>query len=104
MPAARRLFWAPAAKRDLRDIWRYYARIASPDVADNLLREISRAAERAGENPLAWRARDEIRPGLRSVLARPYTIFYRLQEDTAEIVRVLHERRDFPTEFSQDKE
>ena len=103
MPTARRVLWAPAAKRDLRDIWRHYARNASPDIADNLLREISRAAERAGENPLAWRARDEIRPGLRSVLARPYSVFYRIRNDAVEIVRVLHERRDFSTAFSKDE-
>jgi plasmid stabilization system protein ParE len=39
-------------------------------------------------------------PGLRSALARPYTIFYRVQTDEVEIVRVLHERRDFPAIFS----
>jgi toxin ParE1/3/4 len=102
MPAARRAVWAPAAKRDLRDIWRYYTRIASPDIADNLLREIGRAVERAGENPLAWRARDEVRPGLRSVLAHPYTVFYRIRDDAVEIARVLHERRDFPAAFAKD--
>ena len=38
--------WAPAAKRDLRDIWRYFARVASIEVADRLLRDILRASER----------------------------------------------------------
>jgi plasmid stabilization system protein ParE len=38
------------------------------------------------------------------VLARPYTIFYRLQNDAVEIVRVLHERRDFLAAFSKDEE
>jgi plasmid stabilization system protein ParE len=76
MPAASRLVWAPVAGQDLRDIWRYYARIASPDIADNLLREIGRAADRARENPLASRARDDVR----------------------------HERRDFLTAFSTHDE
>jgi plasmid stabilization system protein ParE len=38
------------------------------------------------------------------VLARPYTVFYRLQNDAVEIVRVLHERRDFPAALSKDAE
>jgi len=32
-----------------------------------------------------WRARDEIMPGLRSVLVHPYVIFYRLTETNVEI-------------------
>src|SRR5262245_63846905 len=68
MPAEnRRLVWAPAATNDLRDIWRYFVGVASPEVADRLLRDIQRASERVRQRPLAWRARDEVMPGLRSV-------------------------------------
>jgi toxin ParE1/3/4 len=102
MVRTRRIVWAPSAKQDLREIRRYYARIASPEVADNLLREIDRAGQRIASNPLAWRARDELIPGLRSALARPYTLFYRIRGNDIEIVRVLHERRDFPALFSKD--
>jgi toxin ParE1/3/4 len=102
MPRVRRIIWAPSAKQDLREIRRYYARIASPEVADNLLREIGRAGQRIASNPLAWRARDELTPGLRSAFARPYTLFYRVRSNDIEIVRVLHERRDFPALFSKD--
>jgi len=41
-----RVIWAPAAKRDLRDIWRYFVRVASPEVADRLLRDIRQASLR----------------------------------------------------------
>jgi plasmid stabilization system protein ParE len=64
----RRVVWAPRAKQDLREVWRYYARVASPDVADKLLRDISQAGERLKEEALMWRARDDVMPGLRSVL------------------------------------
>jgi hypothetical protein len=37
----RRVVWVPHSKRDLLDVWRYYERVASSDVADKLLREIS---------------------------------------------------------------
>jgi toxin ParE1/3/4 len=96
----RRVVWAPKSKQDLREVWRYYARVASPDIADKLLREIDQAGERLAEQALMWRARDEVMPGLRSVLIHPYTVFYRVQDGVVEIVRVLHERRNFPDIFS----
>jgi plasmid stabilization system protein ParE len=45
MARARRVVWAPRAKQDLVSIWRYYARVASPDIADNILLEIERVSE-----------------------------------------------------------
>jgi plasmid stabilization system protein ParE len=52
MPGPRRVVWAPRAKQDLLDIWRYYARVASPDIADDILRGIERVAEVIGANPI----------------------------------------------------
>jgi toxin ParE1/3/4 len=95
--------WAPAAKRDLRDTWRYFEGVASVEVADRLLRDILRASERAHQRPLAWRARDEVMPGLRSILVHPYLLFYRVKVDTIEVVRVLHQRQNFPVIFQQPK-
>src|SRR5262249_3029972 len=100
MPAEnRRLIWAPAAKNDLRNIWRYFVGVASPEIADRLLRDIQRAIVRARQPPLAWRARDEVMPGLRSILVHPYVVFYRLSGETVEIVRVLNERRNLAKVF-----
>ena len=42
----RRVVWAPKTKKDLRDVWRYYERVASPEIADKLLREINEAGQR----------------------------------------------------------
>jgi toxin ParE1/3/4 len=82
-------------------VWRYYARVPSPDIADKLLQEIDEAAGRVADRPLLHRARDEVMPGLRSVLVHPYTVFYRTRDAGIEIVRVLHERRDFAAIFSK---
>ena len=79
-------------------------RIASPEVADNLLREIHRVATRVAASPLSWRARDELIPGLRSAVARPYTVFYRIKNNQVDIVRILHERRDFPAIFAKEEQ
>ena len=102
MPRAKRVVWAPVAERDLLDIWAYYARVASTEIADDLLREIDRYAEAIGENPLLSRDRGELAAGLRSVVVRPHVIFFRITTGTVEIVRVLHGRRDFPAIFSPE--
>jgi toxin ParE1/3/4 len=99
MARTRRVVWAPRANLDLLDIWRYYARVASPDIADNILRGIERTVVAIGRSPLARRSRDDLLPGLRSALVSPHTIFFRVQGTDVEIVRVLHQRRDFPALF-----
>lgn len=95
----RRVIWAPRARQDLREVWRYYARVASPDIADKLLRDIDQAGERLADEALMWRARDDVMPGLRSVLVHPYVIFYRLTDTSVEIARVIHGRRNFAAIF-----
>jgi toxin ParE1/3/4 len=97
----RRVVWAPKSKTDLQDVWRYYERVASPEIADKLLHEINEAGQRLTDEALMWRARDEIMPGLRSVIVHPYTVFYRIHDDIVEIARVLHERRDLARVFSR---
>jgi len=101
--AASRLVWAPAAKKDLRDIWRYFVNVASPEVADRLLRDIVQAGEHARQRPLTWRTRDDVLPGLRSVRVDPYVLFYRLKPGAVEVVRVVHERRNFADIFPSPK-
>jgi toxin ParE1/3/4 len=68
--------------------------MATAEAAEKVVRAIDDACRLVGEHPLAGRSRDEIRPGLRSVGARPYIVFYRVRDEHPEIVRVLHGRRD----------
>ena len=52
------------------------------------------------EHPFAGRARNELRPGVRSLAATPHVVFYRVVDDTAQIVRVLDGRRDIEEKFA----
>jgi toxin ParE1/3/4 len=88
------LLWSLAAQQDLQDIWKYFARLASYEVANKLLSDIEAAAYRILDNPQGWRERTDLRPNIRSVPVHPYTVFYRLNGKLPEIVRVLHERRN----------
>jgi toxin ParE1/3/4 len=102
MPARpRQVIWAPRAKQDLREIWHYYVRVASPDIADKLLRDIVNTGERLSEQAMMWRARDDVMPGLRSVQVPPYPIFYRLKDTSVEVARVLHGRRNLAAIFAK---
>ena len=104
MPKARRIVWAPDARADLLEIWRHQADTASPDTADKVVRVIHTASERLNRVRTPGRPRDELLAALRSVYARPYTVFFRLTDDRIEIVRVLHERRDLLAQFDVDRD
>jgi toxin ParE1/3/4 len=97
----RQLEWAPKARRDLIDIWRYFADAASSDVADTLLRNIEFASERLSAHPMLGRPRADISPGVRSILMHPYVIVYRVSDKSVEIARVLHERQDVASAFDE---
>jgi toxin ParE1/3/4 len=86
---------SPAAQSDLDQIWNYTYDRWNPDQAEEYLRELQRALERAGTNPLIGRPCDEIRPGYRKLAAGSHILFYRLlPEDVIDVVRVLHRRMD----------
>jgi toxin ParE1/3/4 len=85
----------------LLSVWRYFARVGSVEVADNVLREIHRGARRAAEHPLMGRPREELAAGLRSMLVHPHVILYRTSQDSVEIARVLHQRRDLAAVFER---
>jgi toxin ParE1/3/4 len=104
MTAVRAVVWAPRAKQGFARYLAIHVRVASPEIADRIVREIASSAERLGQNPLPERDRDELRPSLRSLLVHPHTLFYRIEANTAQVVRVLHERRDFLTLFAADEE
>lgn len=94
--------WSPQAQADLADIWRYYATAAGAAVADKIAREFVDSSKALGRFPHAGRARDDVRPQLRSVVATPFVIFYRIIEDTVQIVRVLDGRRDIDEIFAEN--
>jgi toxin ParE1/3/4 len=94
------ILWSPEAVADIDHLWDYYVQAAGRGTADRILREIAKAVAVIDDFPLAGRARDEVRPGLRSLAAAPQIVFYRLKDDRPEIVRVLDGRRDIEEIFS----
>src|SRR5262245_32447821 len=102
---SRPVIWSPEARADLSEIWVSYVRLAGPRTADKIVTQIVRACRVLEDHPFAGRARDELRPGLRSVVVRPHVAFYRVTENEhAEIVRVLDGRRDLDQIFAEGTE
>lgn len=90
----------PEANLDLYNIWDYIS-ADSIEQADKQIRRINEVFQVLAENPEMGRARDEVRPHLRSFLANRYVIFYHVLADKVgiEVVRVLHQHQDIEGEF-----
>jgi len=98
----RSIIWSSEARADLSDIWNYYARTAGRQTANKIAHEIGLACGLLQGYPFAGRARDEVRPGFRSVAVAPHVVFYRVRNGIAEIVRVLDGRRDLDKIFTDE--
>ena len=98
MAASRRLLFAPSAAADLEEIYSHISEEA-PSAARNQVKRILGTADSLREFPEMGQARDRLSPGLRSVVKDNYVIFYYLNDDRIEIVRVLHGRRDVENEM-----
>jgi toxin ParE1/3/4 len=97
------IIWSPEALDDVDHLWDYHAHVAGPATADKIIREIAKVVQAIEDFPSAGRARDEIRAGLRSLAAAPQIVFYRLNNERPEVVRVLDGRQDIETIFADDE-
>jgi toxin ParE1/3/4 len=76
-----RIIWSPQALDDIDLLWAYYAGTAGRATADKILRQVGEIVATIEEFPLAGRPRDEIRAGLRSLVAGLQVVFYRLNNE-----------------------
>jgi len=91
----------PRAQTDLDEIWDYIAE-RNPDAADRVIDTILTRVRSLARFPLTGRARDDLRPGLRSSPVSPYVILFRPVDDTVTILRIIHGARDIPAVLADD--
>lgn len=85
------------AKKDLVDIANYTEKKWSEEQAERYIRMLLSACGELADKPLVGRSYDPIYPGLRGSACGNHVIFYRvLSRSKVRIVRVLHEKMDFP--------
>ena len=89
---------SPAARTDLRDIYRYIATDNSGAAASHQQMLIDRFKSLAA-HPLIGRARDDLVSGLRIFPARKYVICYERTRDGIRILCVIHSARDLDALF-----
>jgi toxin ParE1/3/4 len=58
--------------------------------------ELEAKAAQAAERPGSFPERDDVAPGLRSIVHGRYLLLFREEVDEVRIVRVLHGARDLP--------
>ena len=92
-----RVQWAEAAVRDLEELSGYIAS-DSPLNAERLLDKLERRARTLESAPARGRVVPELANfGIRNwreLVAKPYRIIYRIEEDTVTVLAVLDGRRD----------
>ena len=96
-----RLVLSPNARQDLSDIlvyteqqWGKAQRADTRTAIDRGLRELQ-------QYPEFGRAREELRPGLRSLQVRQHVIYYRIQPSGIRVDRILHESMDAPRHLGE---
>jgi len=87
-----RIRHSPAARLDFREIWHYIAAANEP-AADRLLRNLMATIKLAAEKPEIGRRRPEL-GAIRSIPRERYTIYYRADDRTLHVVRVLSAYRN----------
>lgn len=90
----RRYRLTPAAARDLSSIWDYTEQRWDVRQAENCVSEIRASIERIGESPDRGRACDDIRQGYRRYAIGSHLVFYVVNHDCVDVVRILHQRMD----------
>lgn len=85
---------SPAAQGDLESIWDYSLRHWGEAQAETYTRSIQAACEALAKGTLVSRSAEATRAGYRKVAVGSHVMFFRMQEDVVEIMRILHQSMD----------
>ena len=85
---------SPAAQADLENIWEYSLRHWGEAQTETYVRSIQTACESLAKDSIVSRSAEEIRTGYRKVSVGSHVMFFRIQQDVVEIMRILHQSMD----------
>lgn len=102
----KRLKYSRRSQLDLADIAEYIAdATASENAARKFIAQLKNRCGKLARLPgTLGRARDELEPGLRSVVFKSYVIFFRYIGEAVEVVTILHGMRDIDGLMGEDEE
>lgn len=88
---------SPKAEAELDEIWFHVAHeSAGIEIVDHIIDNITERFWLLAQRPHIGRARDDLRPRLRSFPAGDYVILYRTDGKNVLILHVMHGSRDIP--------
>ncbi len=79
---------------DLEAIWTYTADQYGADAADEYVRSFNEIFARLAEFPHIGAPVKGLRPASRSIRHRHYRLYYRMIDDTIEVLTIVHGARD----------
>lgn len=86
---------------DLEEIWLYTVDKWSVEQADRYYLLIIEEVNYICKNIHSGKSFEEVRPGYRASKVKSHLIFYRIVNNTVEIIRILHERMDIKTHLTE---
>lgn len=95
----RRLLYSPAAKNDVDGILSYIAK-DKPGAAVRFAAKLRARCVPLARNPFVGEDCSLLRPRMRRVTYAGYLIFFRVDDETVEIIRVIHGARDWSELFN----
>jgi toxin ParE1/3/4 len=94
---------SPLASRDLDNIFDYFAEL-SVDAGERFVDDFNQKCRNLSAFPHIGRAYIEIESSLRGIPLSGYIIFYRVNENSIEIIRVVSEYRDLDSLFTESND
>lgn len=99
----RQLLYSPVALRHLDELWNYIAKANAPAAADRYLETVFDYCDGLVDFPYRGTARDDLRPGLRTIsFRRRAVIAFAVTDRAVEILGVFHGGRDFESLVAED--
>jgi toxin ParE1/3/4 len=100
----RRLDLTEIAREDLRSIRRYSEKVWGIDRTARYMADLRDVMKRLRAGTVVARNRDDLRPGLRMATSGRHCVFFEADESRILVVRVLHDRMDYPRRLNTDTE
>jgi len=88
------------AVNDLDEIWYYTVEKWSVDYANRYYNLIFEEISYICKKPGSGKPMDDIREGYRASKVKSHLIFYKVVNDTVEVIRILHQRMDIGNRLS----
>jgi plasmid stabilization system protein ParE len=100
----RHVVYSPRARRQLTELYLWIAeQSGSPERADGFVSAVLDHCDGLVDSPMIGRARDDLRPGLRTIgFRRRVVIAFAVQEETVEIHGVFYGGQDYETHLSNE--